>query len=67
MLSHYIEVPQVLFVCSFFIHFSGCFELLAIGNNAVMNIADQRSLWYIVASFEYLPKIGIAEFRGRKN
>ena len=48
----------------FFIHLVeghlGCFQVLGIMNNAAMNIAEQMSLFYDCASFEYMPKKGIA-------
>ena len=43
----------------------GCFQLLAIMNNATMNIVEHVSLWYGGASFEYMPRSGIAESLGR--
>ena len=49
----------------FFIHFLvegylGCFQVLAITNNASMNIVKHISLWYGWASIEYIPKSVIA-------
>ena len=49
----------------FFIHSSvegclDCFQVLAIINNAVMNIVVQMSLWYGSASFGHMPRSGIA-------
>ncbi|ERE70318.1 Protein of unknown function DUF3704 containing protein [Cricetulus griseus] len=38
----------------------GCFQFLAITNSAAMNIVEQMSLLYECASFEYMPKSGIA-------
>ena len=54
----------------FFIHSSleghlGCFHILDITNNAVMNIVEQMALQYDWASFGYMPKSGIAGFWGR--
>ena len=50
---------------TFFIHSSieghlGCFQVLAITNNAAMNIVEQLLLWYVRASLGYIPKSGIA-------
>ena len=49
----------------FFFHSSveeylGCFQVLAIMNNAAMNIVEEFSLWYGSVSFGYIPKTGIA-------
>ena len=54
----------------FFIHspgegYLGCIQVLAITNNAAMNIVEQMSLWYSWASFWYIPKSGIAGSWGR--
>ena len=54
----------------FFIHSSveghiGCFQVLAIKNNAAMNIIEQMPLWYKWASFGYMPKSSIAWSWGR--
>ncbi|ERE73931.1 protein of unknown function DUF1725 containing protein [Cricetulus griseus] len=38
----------------------GCFQILAITNNAVMNIVEQISLLYECAFFGNMPKRGIA-------
>ena len=38
----------------------GCFQLLAITNNAAMNIVEHMSLLYDWASFGYMPNSGIA-------
>ncbi|ERE66736.1 Protein of unknown function DUF3704 containing protein [Cricetulus griseus] len=43
-----------------------CFQVLAITNNAVMNIIEQMSLLYECASFGYMPKSGIAGSCARK-
>ena len=43
----------------------GCFQILAIINNAAMNMAEQMSLLYECASFGYMPKSGIAGSCGR--
>ncbi|ERE69834.1 zinc finger protein [Cricetulus griseus] len=43
----------------------GCFQVLAITNNAAMNIVEQMSLLYECASFWYMPKSGIAGSCGR--
>ena len=50
---------------TFFIHSSieghlGCFQVLAITNNAAMNIVEQMLLYYDWASLGYIPKSGIA-------
>ena len=55
---------------TFFIHSSierhlGCFQVLAITNNAAMNMVDHTSLWYDWASFGHAPKSGIAGSWGR--
>jgi hypothetical protein len=49
----------------FFIHSSvvghlDCFQLLAITNKGAMNIMEHIPLWHHAASFEYIPKSGIA-------
>jgi hypothetical protein len=54
----------------FFIHSSlerllGCFQLLAVINKVVMNIAEHVTLLYVGASFVYIPSSGIVEFSGR--
>ncbi|KAL6062769.1 hypothetical protein STEG23_038109 [Scotinomys teguina] len=36
----------------------GCFQVLAITNNAAMNIVEHVSLWYDWAFFGYMPKSG---------
>ncbi|ERE71958.1 GTPase IMAP family member 3-like protein [Cricetulus griseus] len=38
----------------------GCFQVLAITNNAAMNLDEETSLLYECASFRYMPKSGIA-------
>ncbi|ERE91425.1 Protein of unknown function DUF3704 containing protein [Cricetulus griseus] len=38
----------------------GCFQFLAITNNAAMNVVEQMSLLYECASFGYMPKSGFA-------
>jgi hypothetical protein len=43
----------------------GCFQLLAITNNAAMNIVKEVSLWHGGASFGYIPKSGISGSSGR--
>jgi hypothetical protein len=43
----------------------GCFQLLAITNKAAMNIVEHLPLWHGGASFEYMPKSGIAGSSGR--
>ena len=43
----------------------GCFQVLAMTNNATMNIVEHMSLWHDWASFEYIPKSGIAGSWGR--
>ena len=53
----------------FFIHSSveghlGCSQVLAITNNAAMNIVEQMSL-YLLISFEYMPKSRITGSCGR--
>jgi len=42
----------------------GSFQLLAIINNAAMNIVDHVSFLYVGASFGYIPKRGIAGSSG---
>jgi hypothetical protein len=42
----------------------GSFQLLAIINKVAMNIVEHMSFLYVGASFEYMPKSGIAEFSG---
>ena len=37
----------------------GCFQVLAMTNNAAMNIVEHMSLWHDWASFGYRPKSGI--------
>ena len=54
----------------FFVHSSvegdlGCFQVLAMMNNAAMNIAEQISLWNYCEFFGYIPKRGIAGSWGR--
>ena len=39
----------------------GCFQLLAIINKAAMNMVDYLSLFYVGASFGYMPRGGITE------
>ena len=51
-------------MCHIFIHSSveghlGCFQDLAITNNAAMNIVEHKSLLYGCESFGYIPKRGI--------
>ena len=46
----------------FFIHFSvegqlGCFQVLAVMNNAAMNIVEQMLLCYVCVSFVHMPKL----------
>ena len=53
-----------------FIHYSiewhlGCFQVLAITNNAAMNIVEHILLLYDMASLGYIPKSGIAVSMGR--
>ena len=43
----------------------GYFQLLAITNKAIMNIVEHVDLWQGGASFEYIPKCGIAGSSGR--
>ena len=43
----------------------GCFQVLAITNNADMNISEKMSLLSGYASFGYMPKTGIAGSCGR--
>ncbi|ERE73974.1 zinc finger protein [Cricetulus griseus] len=43
----------------------GCFQVLAITNNAAMNVVEQMSLLYECASFGYMPKSCIAGPCGR--
>ena len=43
----------------------GCFQLLALTNEAAMNIVDLMPLWYDGASFEYVPMSGIGGSSGR--
>ena len=43
----------------------GCFQLLAITNNAAMNIVERVPLWYGWASSGYIFKSGIADFSGK--
>ncbi|ERE65329.1 Protein of unknown function DUF3704 containing protein [Cricetulus griseus] len=43
----------------------GCFQVLAITNNAAMNMTEEISLLYECASFGYMPKSGIAGSCGR--
>ena len=43
----------------------GCFQFLAITNKAIMNIVEHVSLWDGGASFEYIPRSGIAGSSGR--
>ena len=55
---------------TFFIHSSieghlGCFQVLAITNNAAMNIVEHILLLYDKASLGYIPKSGIAGSRGK--
>ena len=38
----------------------GCFQVLAVINNAAMNTVEQMSLWYASAFLGYMPKSGIA-------
>ncbi len=54
----------------FSIHFSvevylGCFQVLAITNNAAMNKVEQMFLLYECAYFGYIPNSGIAGSCGR--
>jgi len=53
----------------FYIHSSiegplGSFQLLAIINNAAMNMVEHVYLLYVGASFGYMPRSGIAESAG---
>ena len=48
----------------FFLHslvevFLGGFQVLAITNNAAMNITEQMSMWYDCVFFRYMPRGGI--------
>ena len=52
------------------VHFSlvghlGCFQLLAITNNAIMNIVEHVLLWHGGASLGCIPKSGTAGSSGR--
>ncbi|ERE70350.1 zinc finger protein [Cricetulus griseus] len=51
--------------CAQFEGHLGCFQVLAITNNAAMNTVEQMSLLYECASFGYMPKSGIAGSFGR--
>ena len=43
----------------------GCFQVLAMTNNAAMNIVEYVSLWHDWASFGYMPKCGITGSWGK--
>ena len=54
-----VDIPN--FICSSVEGYLGCFHLLAIMNNAIMNICVQGFVWIcIFISTEYIPKSGIA-------
>ena len=56
---------------SYFIHSStdgylGCFQILAIVNNAAMNIGVHMYFWIsVLVSFRYIPRSGITGSKGR--
>ena len=51
-----VQIYHIFFIhCLVEVHL-GCFQILAIINNAALNTVEQMSLWYECASFEYMPK-----------
>ena len=64
VILHCIIVPHFLYPFFCWGHL-GCFQELAIMNNAAMNIAEQMFLWYECATFGYMPKSCIAGSWGR--
>ena len=60
-----VYMYHIFFIHSLLEERLGCFQVLAIIHNAAMSIAEQMSLWYVCASFEYIPKSSIAGSWGR--
>jgi hypothetical protein len=51
-----------VFIYSSVVQHLGCFQFLAVKNKAAINRDEQVSLWDGGASFEYMPRTGIAGF-----
>jgi hypothetical protein len=54
---HCVNVPHILYSFFSLIWYLGCFQLLALTNEATMNIVLRMSLWYVGELFGYYPRV----------